>query len=50
MDSVFGIALLMTFFVEVITVGSLSFWQGIGVFVVMFIFALMYAEEVNKNG
>lgn len=47
MGEAFIIALFMTILVAAIT--GVSFWQGVGVFVVMFIFASIYINNVYEN-
>jgi len=47
MDEAFIIALFLTIVVAAIT--GVSFWQGVGVFVVMFIFVLIYVNNVYEN-
>jgi hypothetical protein len=47
MGEVIGIALVLTVIVAAIT--GASFWQEVGVFVVMFLVVFAYTEEVYKN-
>ncbi|NCQ47248.1 MAG: hypothetical protein GW799_20075 [Shewanella frigidimarina] len=47
MDEVIGIALVLTIIVAAI-IGA-SFWQGVGIFVVMFFVAAAYCNEVYKK-
>lgn len=47
MEEVIGIALALTLFAT--TIIGATFWQGVGIFIVMFFAAFVYVAEVRKD-